>query len=33
LDRDTYMTADEAKAFGLIDIVMERRSDLQEGKS
>jgi ATP-dependent Clp protease, protease subunit len=27
LDRDTYMTADEAKAFGLIDQVMERRPE------
>ncbi len=27
LDRDTYMTADEAKAFGLIDQVMTRRPD------
>src|SRR6202161_2309967 len=27
LDRDTYMTAEEAKAFGLIDQVMERRPD------
>src|SRR5690348_3267650 len=27
LDRDTYMTADEAKAFGLIDQVMARRPE------
>ena len=27
LDRDTYMTAEEAKAFGLIDQVMERRPE------
>jgi ATP-dependent Clp protease protease subunit len=27
LDRDTYMTGDEAKAFGLIDQVMERRPE------
>jgi len=27
LDRDTYMTGEEAKAFGLIDNVMERRPD------
>ena len=27
LDRDTYLTAEEAKAFGLIDQVMERRPD------
>ena len=27
LDRDTYMTADEAKAFGLIDQVMTRRPE------
>jgi ATP-dependent Clp protease protease subunit len=28
LDRDTYMTGEEAKAFGLIDQVMERRPEL-----
>jgi ATP-dependent Clp protease, protease subunit len=33
LDRDTYMTAEEAKAFGLIDTVMERRPDNAEAKS
>jgi ATP-dependent Clp protease protease subunit len=27
LDRDTYMTSEEAKAFGLIDQVMERRPE------
>jgi ATP-dependent Clp protease protease subunit len=27
LDRDTYMTAEEAKSFGLIDEVLERRPD------
>ena len=27
LDRDTYMTGEEAKAFGLIDNVMERRPE------
>jgi ATP-dependent Clp protease protease subunit len=27
LDRDTYMTADEAKAFGLIDHIMARRPE------
>ena len=27
LDRDTYMSAEEAKAFGLIDTVMERRPE------
>jgi len=27
LDRDTYMTAEEAKAFGLIDQVLERRPE------
>jgi ATP-dependent Clp protease protease subunit len=32
LDRDTYMTGEEAKAFGLIDQVMERRPD-QETQS
>jgi len=31
LDRDTYMTADEAKAFGLIDQVMTRRQEGAEG--
>ena len=29
LDRDTYMTGEEAKAFGLIDEVMERRPELE----
>jgi ATP-dependent Clp protease protease subunit len=33
LDRDTYMTSDEAKAFGLIDTVMERRPETAESKS
>ena len=27
LDRDTYMTGEDAKAFGLVDQVMERRPD------
>ncbi len=31
LDRDTYLTADEAKAFGLIDQVMSRRPEGPEG--
>jgi ATP-dependent Clp protease protease subunit len=30
LDRDTYMTAEEAKAFGLVDQVLSRRSELGE---
>ncbi len=30
LDRDTYMTGEEAKAFGLIDQVMERRPETSE---
>src|ERR1700757_238028 len=30
LDRDTYLTAEEAKAFGLLDQVLTRRSDLGE---
>jgi len=30
LDRDTYMTADEAKAFGLVDEVYSRRPDSEE---
>lgn len=29
LDRDTYMSADEAKAFGLIDQVLDKRPDNQ----
>ena len=29
LDRDTYMTGEEAKASGLIDTVMERRPELE----
>jgi ATP-dependent Clp protease protease subunit len=33
LDRDTYMTAEEAKAFGLIDTVMERRPENAEARS
>ncbi len=31
LDRDTFMTADEAKAFGLIDEVQQARPALAEG--
>jgi ATP-dependent Clp protease protease subunit len=27
LDRDTYMTAEEAKAFGIVDLVLARRPD------
>jgi len=30
LDRDTYMTAEEAKDFGLVDQVLSRRSELGE---
>ncbi|HVP84187.1 MAG TPA: ATP-dependent Clp protease proteolytic subunit [Rhizomicrobium sp.] len=30
LDRDTYMTAEEAKAFGLVDQVLERRPDVPD---
>jgi ATP-dependent Clp protease protease subunit len=33
LDRDTYMTADEAKAFGLVDQLMTRKPDAEEGGS
>jgi ATP-dependent Clp protease protease subunit len=33
LDRDTYMTGEEAKAFGLIDQVMERRPDQETASS
>jgi ATP-dependent Clp protease protease subunit len=33
LDRDTYLTAEEAKAFGLIDQVMERRPELETSQS
>lgn len=32
LDRDRYMTAEEAKEFGLIDHVFEKRSDAETGK-
>jgi ATP-dependent Clp protease protease subunit len=32
LDRDSFMTADEAKAFGLVDRVYEKR-DVAEGAS
>jgi ATP-dependent Clp protease protease subunit len=32
LDRDTYMTAGEAKAFGLIDQVMGRRPEAEEAR-
>jgi ATP-dependent Clp protease protease subunit len=32
LDRDTYMTAEEAKVFGIIDTVMERRSENADAK-
>jgi ATP-dependent Clp protease protease subunit len=31
LDRDTYMSAEEAKSFGLVDQLMTRRPELQEG--
>ena len=31
LDRDTYMTADEAKTFGLIDHIMARRPEGSDG--
>src|SRR5947208_11814481 len=30
LDRDTYMTAEEARNFGLVDQVLQRRSELGE---
>ena len=30
LDRDTYMTSEEAKNFGLVDQVLSRRSELGE---
>ena len=33
LDRDTYMTGEEAKAFGLIDKVMERRPEQETSGS
>jgi len=32
LDRDTYMTAEEAKAFGLVDQVLTRRPEVEEGR-
>jgi hypothetical protein len=31
LDRDHFMTADEAKDFGLVDEVIEKRPEVQEG--
>jgi ATP-dependent Clp protease protease subunit len=31
LDRDTYLTAEEAKSFGLIDKILERRPEAAEG--
>jgi ATP-dependent Clp protease protease subunit len=31
LDRDTYLTAEEAKAFGLVDKILERRPEAAEG--
>jgi len=33
LDRDTYMTAEEAKAFGLVDHLMSRRPELSDSAS
>jgi len=33
LDRDNYMTAEEAKNFGLVDQLMTRRPDFPEGAS
>jgi ATP-dependent Clp protease protease subunit len=33
LDRDNYMTAEEARAFGLVDQLMTRRPDLPESPS
>lgn len=30
LDRDTFMTSEDAKAFGIIDTVYERRADTEE---
>lgn len=30
LDRDTFMTAEDAKAFGIVDTVYERRADTSE---
>jgi ATP-dependent Clp protease, protease subunit len=32
LDRDTYMTAEEAKAFGLVDQVLTRRPEVEEAR-
>jgi ATP-dependent Clp protease protease subunit len=32
LDRDTYMTAEEAKAFGLVDQVLSRRPEAEEAR-
>ena len=33
LERDTYMTAEEAKAFGLVDQLMSRRPELSDSAS
>ena len=33
LDRDTYLTAEEAKAFGLVDQLMSRRPELPDSAS
>jgi ATP-dependent Clp protease protease subunit len=33
LDRDRYMTADEAKEFGLIDHVYEKRADAEKAEA
>jgi ATP-dependent Clp protease protease subunit len=30
LDRDTYMTAEEAKTFGLVDQVLARRPEVPD---
>jgi ATP-dependent Clp protease, protease subunit len=32
LDRDTYMTAEEAKAFGIVDQVLARRPEPEDGR-
>jgi ATP-dependent Clp protease protease subunit len=33
LDRDTYLTAEEGKAFGLVDQILERRPESGESTS
>jgi ATP-dependent Clp protease, protease subunit len=32
LERDNFMTAEQAKEFGLVDKIMDKRPDTPEGK-